>query len=212
MTPISNEVSYNDFIDSIRRMALLAEHYDKDLVQHRERVRRYCRILGHALGLGTDEADLLGYASLLHDIGKVMLPVEIAAKAGNLTPYEWDIMKRHTIVGSELLKGSPSPVIQAGEVIALTHHERWDGSGYPRGLKGNEIPMSGRICAIADVFDALITRKSYKSALPVEQAIEMIISSSGQLFDPMLVEMFSDRCDDILRARTSGTSRLSIER
>ncbi len=208
MTPVSNEVPYTDLIDTIRRMAMMAEHYDKELIQHRERVRRYCRILGHALGLGPDGAEMLGYASLLHDVGKVMLPVETATKAGSLTPYELELMQRHPAFGAELLKGSSSSIIQAAEVIALSHHERWDGSGYPRGLKGEEIPMGGRICAIADVFDALITRKPYKAALPVNEAVELILSSSGQLFDPMLVDLFSDHANDILRARVQGTARL----
>ena len=178
---------------------------------HRERVRGYCQLLARYLGLATDEANLLAHASLLHDVGKVIIPVEIAAKAGKLTPYEWDVTKRHTTFGAEILRGSTSPLFQAAEVIALTHHERWDGSGYPRGLQGEAIPMSGRICAIADVFDALTTKRNYKSEVSVDYAIDLMKDSGGTLFDPKLVQIFTDRYDELLRIRTFGTSRLRTE-
>jgi putative two-component system response regulator len=178
---------------------------------HRERVRGYCQIQARGIGLSMDEANLVAHASLLHDIGKVIIPVEIAAKAGKLTPYEWDVTKRHTTFGAEILQGSTSVLFQMGETIALTHHERWDGTGYPRGLKGDAIPMSGRICAVADVFDALTTKRNYKSEVSVEYALDLIKEASGTMFDPRLVEILIDHYDELFRIRTFGTSRLRVE-
>ncbi len=195
-------------IDTVRRMAFMAEYYDKDTIMHRERVRGYCQLLARGVGLSTDEAKLVAFASLLHDIGKVIIPVEIATKAGTLTPYEWDVTKRHTTFGAEILRGSTSVLFQMGEVIALTHHERWDGSGYPRGLKGEDIPMGGRISALADVFDALTTKRNYKGEVSIDDALDLIKDSSEMLFDPRLVEIFGDRYEELFRIRTFGTSRL----
>jgi putative two-component system response regulator len=198
-------------IDMARRMAFMAEHYDKNTVMHRERVRGYCQLLARGIGLSTEEANLVAHASLLHDVGKVIIPVEISAKAGKLSPYEWDVTKRHTTFGAEILQGSSSVLFQMGAVIALTHHERWDGSGYPRGLKAEAIPMGGRICAVADVFDALTTKRNYKDEVSVDYALELIKNSGNELFDPKLVEIFNDRYDELFRIRTFGTSRLRME-
>ncbi len=206
-----SDVLTPDQIDTVRRMAFMAEHYDKDTIMHRERVRGYCQLLARGIGLSVDEANLVAHASLLHDVGKVIIPMEIAAKAGTLTPYEWDVTKRHTTFGVEILRGSSSVLFQMGETIALNHHERWDGSGYPRGVKGEAIPMSGRICALADVFDALTTKRNYKSEVSVEYALELIKDAKETLFDPRLVEIFLDRYEELLRIRTFGTSRLRIE-
>jgi putative two-component system response regulator len=198
-------------IDTVRRMAFMAEHYDKETAIHRERVRGYCQLMARGIGLTTNEANLVAHASLLHDIGKVIIPVEIASKAGKLTPYEWDVTKRHTTFGAEILHGSTSILFQMGEVIALNHHERWDGSGYPHGLKGDAIPMSGRICALADVFDALTTKRTYKSEVSIDYALELIKDSSETLFDPKLVDILYNRYDDLIRICTFGTSRLRVE-
>jgi putative two-component system response regulator len=129
-------------------------------------------------------------AAPMHDVGKIGIPDHILLKPGSLDRQEWEIMKSHAAIGAELLAGSRSPVVQMGELIALTHHERWDGTGYPRGLKGEEIPFVSRITAVGDVFDALISERPYKSAWPLDEARAEIIRLSGQHFDPDLVTVF----------------------
>ena len=123
-------------------------------------------------------------------MGKVGIPDEILSKPGPLDDDEWETMKTHTTIGASILSGSASPLVQLSETIALTHHERWDGSGYPRGLSGEQIPLAGRICAICDVFDALLSARPYKHPWPYQQAIGEIASQAGAHFDPQLVEAF----------------------
>jgi putative two-component system response regulator len=203
----SNDVKDKELIDIIRRLAAVSEENGDDSLFHRERVRVFCTILGKSLTLSSTDTDLIAYASLLHDVGKARLPRELVMKTGSLDPYEWDVMKRHTTYGAEILRGSPSPLLQMGEVIALTHHERWDGSGYPQGLRGEEIPLSGRIVAIADVFDALTTKRSYKKEVSVDNAVQLVKEASGTLFEPKIVEAFLENCDEILRAQHTGLLR-----
>ena len=133
---------------------------------------------------------MLLHAAPMHDIGKIAIPDRILLKPGKLEPDEWEIMKSHAAVGAELLAGSRSPVVQLGEVIALTHHERWDGTGYPRGLRGEEIPLVARIIAVCDVFDALVSDRPYKTAWSVEDALEEIKSERGKHFEPRLADAF----------------------
>jgi molecular chaperone GrpE len=147
-------------LEAIRRMAHLAEYRKPNILSHLERMRGYSEVIASGLGLDPAEAQIIACASMLHDIGEVELPDSVSNRNGQLTPYEWELIKRHPVIGADLLRGSSSPVLQMGEVIALSHHERWDGSGYPRGLKEEEIPLGGRICALADVFDALIVEES----------------------------------------------------
>jgi putative two-component system response regulator len=136
-----------------------------------------------------DEAELLRHASAMHDLGKIAIPDSILRKPGKLTAEEWEIMKRHTTIGGDLLAGSRLPLVQMAEVIARTHHERWDGSGYPAGLVGEEIPLAGRICAVGDVFDALISDRPYKAAWSVEETLAEIDRQRGRHFDPRLVDL-----------------------
>jgi putative two-component system response regulator len=194
-----------ELLDALRRMAALSEYREGDVSRHLELVQRYCLILAQGLGLPAAEAEVISHASMLHDVGKVGLPDSILLKHGDLTPYEWDVMKRHTLLGAEILRGSPSLYFQTGEVIALTHHERWDGSGYPKGLRGDQIPLSGRICALADVFDALTTPRAYKQEMSVALAAELIRDSSGQLFDPQAVRVFVNEIDTIAKIRISNS-------
>ena len=188
-------------LDLVRRMALMAQFREPGVENHLERVRGYCYVIAHGLGLSTTEVELIAYASQLHDIGYVGVPDAVLAKSGQLTAYEWELVKRHPAIGAEMLSGSPSPLLQAGELIALSHHERWDGSGYPRALGGEKIPLGGRICAVADVFDALTTKRPYKDEIPVQEALQLIMDESGQLFDPRVVKAFCDGFDEILRVR-----------
>ncbi|MEN6571702.1 MAG: HD domain-containing phosphohydrolase [Anaerolineaceae bacterium] len=189
--------------ESLVRLAYIAEIKEWDNRLHLERIRGYCQILAQAAGLTGQEAFLLGLASQLHDIGKVEVPDELLKRTGNYNADEWQLLEKHTLNGAKILDHSSSAVLQTASAIALTHHERWDGSGYPRGLKGEEIPISGRICAIADVFDALTTHRSYKELISDESAFEMIQQSSGTLFDPALVAYFTAKFSEILAVKNS---------
>jgi putative two-component system response regulator len=177
-------------LEVILRLARAAELRDDDTGAHIERVGRVCEQLALQVGLSGEEAERLRLASALHDVGKIGVPDSILQKAGELTSEEWERMKAHTQTGGELLAGSRSPLIQMAEVIARTHHERWDGSGYPAGLRGEEIPLVGRICAICDVFDALCARRPYKDPWPFELVIREILAKRGSHFDPALVDAF----------------------
>jgi putative two-component system response regulator len=134
----------------------------------------------------------------MHDVGKIGVPDNILLKTGKLDSHEWDVMKSHTELGGLILEGSKNPFIQLATTIAVTHHEKWDGTGYPKGLKGNDIPIEGRITAIADVFDALTTRRPYKEAFSVEKAFAIIRESSGSHFDPEVVDAFFSVQNEIL--------------
>lgn len=195
------EPTNKDFLDLILRFARLAEYREGDNTHHLSRIQRYCRILASSYGLSPKETEIIAIASHLHDLGKIRIPKGMVHKADNLNPDEWEIIKSHTTIGANLLKGSSSAIIQAAEIIALTHHERWDGSGYPQGLKEDEIPVSGRICAIADVFDALTTRRSYKDEITPEEASKLVQDYSGELFDPSMVKIFVEKFDEIKKIR-----------
>jgi putative two-component system response regulator len=161
----------------------------------------YCRILGRGAGLSQEEQDILFTASPLHDIGKVVIPDAILEKPGKLTRQEFDIVKKHTIVGYEILKGSNSPLLRVAAKIALTHHEKYDGSGYPEGLSGNDIPMAGRICALSDVFDALTSQRPYKKAWTVKDAVAEVRRNRGKHFDPVLVDVFDSVLPELLKTK-----------
>jgi len=150
----------------------------------------YAYHLAQAAGLNPMECKVIGTASLLHDVGKIGIPDRILQKPGKLTPEEWKIMMTHTTIGSELLSGSNSKFLKLGEEIALTHHEKWDGSGYPKGLKKEKIPLAGRICGLCDVLDALTSKRPYKKAWPLEDALREIKKGRGSHFDPRLVDCF----------------------
>lgn len=201
MTAYAPASTNQDLLDVIRRMAHVAEYRKPDILSHLDRIRGYCEVIASGLGFDPIETQVIAIASMLHDIGEVELAESVSIRNGQLTPYEWELVKRHPILGADLLRGSNSPVLQMGELIALTHHERWNGSGYPRGLKGEEIPAGGRICALADVFDALTTRRPYKTEVPVEKALLLVQETSGEFFEPQVVEVFGDHFGEILNIR-----------
>ncbi len=174
----------------IQRLMTAAEYRDDPGGNHVGRVSQYCELVALAYGLDEFQADLILWASPMHDIGKIAIPDRILLKPGPLTPEEREEMTRHCEIGAELLRDSDSEALQLAESIALTHHEKWDGSGYPRGLKGDEIPIEGRIMAVADVFDALTCKRPYKEAWAIDKAVEEIKSLSGTHFDPAVVEAF----------------------
>lgn len=172
------------------RLALAAEFRDDDTGQHTLRVGEMSARVAEALGLPAAEVARLWRAAPLHDIGKIGIPDAVLLKPGRLTPDEFDVMKRHTTIGGQILAGSHAPVLQLAEQVAQTHHENWDGSGYPAGLAGDAIPLVGRIVAVADVFDALTHERPYKPAWPHEKAIDEIDSLAGRKFDPAVVSAF----------------------
>lgn len=176
-------------IEILERLALTSELRDDETGEHTQRVGRVCALLAETLGLREDNVELIRRASPLHDIGKIATPDTILLKPGKLSSDEWKVMKRHTEVGARLLSNSIATTLQLAEAIALTHHERWDGSGYS-GLKGNDIPLCGRIVAVTDVFDALTHRRPYKEAWPIDRAIEEITAQRGKQFEPRVVDAF----------------------
>jgi response regulator RpfG family c-di-GMP phosphodiesterase len=185
-------------IETIVRLTRAAEFRDEVTGQHVVRVGHMCSILARTVGLPDDECDALLLAAPMHDIGKVATPDGILLKPGPLTTAEFEVMKRHTIAGFEILKDSESPMLQCASEIALTHHERFDGKGYPRGLKGTDIPLSGRLCSIVDVFDALTSRRPYKEPWDVDRALAMIRSETGSQFDPDVASAFFASLDQHL--------------
>jgi len=176
--------------DVIERLSRAVEYRDSETGTHTMRMSQYSYYLAEAVGLSAVECEVMATASSLHDVGKIGIPDSILQKPGKLTPDEWKIMKTHTTIGSELLSGSNSKFLILGQEIALSHHEKWDGSGYPKGLKGEKIPLSGRICGLCDVFDALTSKRPYKKAWPVEEALSEIKKGRGSHFDPNIVDCF----------------------
>jgi putative two-component system response regulator len=176
--------------EALERLAVAAEYRDYDTGDHTRRVGRATETISSKIGLLPDEAELMGRAAPLHDIGKIGIPDRILLKPAELNRQEYEFMKRHAGIGASILSGSDSRLLQLGEQIAATHHERWDGSGYPSGLRGEEIPLPGRVVAVADVFDALTHKRPYKSAWPVDMAVGEIVRLAGRAFDPDVVRSF----------------------
>lgn len=188
-------------LEIIRRLGRAAEYRDNETGLHIIRMSQYSQIIGMADGMTESEADMLLNASPMHDIGKIGIPDQILLKPGKLTPEEWEIMKTHSTIGAEILSGHESELMQVAREIALHHHEKWDGSGYPNGQTGDEIPLVGRIVAIADVFDALTTVRPYKKAWKVEDAVDYIAQNRATHFDPRLVDLFMKCLTEILAIR-----------
>ncbi|MEK7708359.1 MAG: HD domain-containing phosphohydrolase [Pseudomonadota bacterium] len=182
-------------------LAQVGEMRDNDTGKHVIRVGKYARILSEALELPADICYLIEKAAPLHDIGKIGIPDHILLKAGKLTDAEWEKMRKHAQMGADLLTNHESLMVQLAASIALSHHEHWDGNGYPKQLKAASIPIEGRITAISDVFDALTTPRPYKEAWSIEKAVEYIKSKAGVQFDPQLVDLFIENIDRIIAIR-----------
>ncbi len=176
--------------ETVRRLSMAVEFRDEDTGAHIERIGRFSTLLAEQIGMGGEFCELLSHAAPLHDVGKVAIPDSILLKPGPLTAQERLIVETHAEEGYRLLRGSSSSILELAAAIALSHHEKWDGSGYPRGISGEAIPMEGRIVAIADVFDALTSDRVYRKAFPLDQAVEMMREQRGLHFDPVLLDAF----------------------
>lgn len=185
----------------VRRLGRAAEYRDNETGNHILRMSKISALLAQRIGWCEEDCELMLHASPMHDIGKIGVPDHILLKPGKLTPEEWEIMKTHVDIGAEILADSDTDLLVLGRSIALSHHEKWDGTGYPNGLAGEAIPMEGRIAAMADVFDALTSVRPYKKAWPVEDAVAYVKDQSGRQFDPSLVPVFVDSLPEIMRIR-----------
>nr|WP_256489570.1 HD domain-containing phosphohydrolase [Pleionea sp. CnH1-48] len=167
--------------------------------KHIKRVAEYSRLLAHYTEFLSGEDEVLIYhAAPMHDIGKIAIPREILHKPSRLTDDEFEIMKQHTLKARDILKSSNRKFLKAASIIAMQHHEKWDGTGYPFGLKGDEIHIFGRIVALADVFDALVHKRCYKEKWPLDEAVEYIKNNTGTQFDPQLVDIFMEHLDEFV--------------
>ena len=185
--------------ETIQRLAIAAEYRDSSTAQHIQRMSQYCELLARRYGLSPDRCDLIRTASPMHDIGKIGTPDHVLLKPGKFTPEEFKVITQHTEIGYRILAGSDSELLKVAALIAWTHHERFDGTGYPRGLKGDTIPLEGRITAIADNFDALTTQRVYKPAYDFDHAKDLMLKERGKHFDPDLLDIFFDSMDEITR-------------
>jgi len=188
-------------LDTIKRLATAAAFKDDDTGIHIVRMSRFSAIIARAYGQNKKYCDLLEQASPMHDIGKIGIPDNVLKKPGKLTEAEWLLMRKHPEYGANILSGSNVPVLQMAEEIALAHHEKYDGSGYPSNLKGEKIPLSARIVALADFFDALTMDRCYRPAFTDEQALNMVKENNGTHFDPNVVKAFLSVTDDIIQER-----------
>lgn len=177
-------------IEVLERLAVAGEKRHDETGEHNRRVGDLSAEIATLLSFTPDQVETIRLAARLHDIGKIAIPDHILLKPGRLTPEEYAIMQQHTVIGAQILAHSESPFMQTAEHIALNHHERWDGRGYPNGLSGEAIPLVGRVVAVVDLFDALVHERLYKQAWPVEMAIEEIRRVSGTQFDPRVVDAF----------------------
>jgi putative two-component system response regulator len=193
--------THDAHIDTIFRLSVAAEYKDEDTASHLERMSRYSVVLSRNLGFAEDFVQQIQLASPMHDVGKIGIPDAILMKPGKLTNKEFAIMKKHPQIGAKILGNSGSPLLQMAESIALSHHEKYNGRGYPNGLKGEEIPIEGRIVALADVFDALTSKRCYKPAWPLEKALNLIKETRGEHFDPDIVDAFFENIDQILEIK-----------
>ncbi len=182
--------------ETVRRLSMAVEFRDEDTGAHIERIGRFSTLLAEQVGMEPELCERLSHAAPLHDVGKVAIPDSILLKPGSLTPDERAIVETHAEEGHRLLGGSSSSILDLAATIALSHHEKWDGSGYPRGVMGEVIPIEGRIVAIADVFDALTSDRVYRKAFPVEEAVQMMRAQRGLHFDPVLLDAFLEVLDN----------------
>lgn len=184
-------------MDTIHRLTLAGEYKDRDTADHVERIGRFSQVVARWMKLPETTVETIRHAAPMHDVGKLGVPDRILLKPGKLSEEEWQIMRSHTTIGAQILADSQSDVIQMGERIALAHHERWDGKGYPHGVAGAEIPLEARICAVVDVFDALTVDRPYRKAIPNDEVAVMMTEESGTHFDRDVFDVFVEARDEI---------------
>ena len=184
-------------IDTIHRLTLAGEFKDRDTADHVARIGGFSEVVARQMDVGKEIVEVICHAAPMHDVGKIGIPDSILLKPGKLDEEEIEVMRNHTIIGAQILSDSTSEVLQMGERIALTHHERWDGGGYPNGIAGEDIPIEARICAVVDVFDAVTVDRPYRKAVPHDEVIEMMKRNSGTHFDAGVLVAFLDSIDEI---------------
>jgi putative two-component system response regulator len=188
-------------LEIVQRLGLAAEFKDNETGLHVIRMSHYSRILGLAIGMTEAEAEDLLHAAPMHDVGKIGIPDNILRKPGPLDTEEWKVMQSHASIGGDIIGRHPHGMLAMAYDVAVTHHEKWDGSGYPNGLKGEEIPLVGRIVAVADVFDALTSARPYKEAWPVEKAVEHMLAQRDKHFEGRLVDIFIKQMPALLEVK-----------
>ncbi len=204
------ELQHSRF-EIIRRLGMAAEFRDNETGRHVLRIGFMAKILALAMGVEEREADIFLNASPMHDVGKIAIADSILLKPGLLSPEERKIMEEHAMLGAKLIGQHHDDLLAVAATAALTHHEKWDGSGYPQGLKGTDIPLIGRITAIADVFDALTSTRPYKEAWPIEKAVNLIKQESGKHFDPELIPVFMDNLDKIVEVINQNSDDEAVD-
>ncbi len=193
---------HQSYLDTVHRLVLASEYKDEDTGDHIVRMSRYSELLAEKRGLPVNEVQGILYAAPMHDIGKIGIPDSILMKPGKLTDAEFEIMKTHTTIGAKILADSKAEILQLAQRVAVTHHEKWNGEGYPQGLSEDKIPLVGRIVSLADVFDALTSKRPYKDPFPVEVAIDIIEKEQGEHFDPEIVQIFLENIDSIVEIKS----------
>jgi len=202
---------YETRLKIIRRLSRAAEFRDNETGMHIMRMSRYSVSLARAIGMSDKECEVILNASPLHDIGKIGIPDRILLKPGKLNQDEWEIMKSHTLIGERILDGDNCELLDTARTIAITHHEKWDGSGYPNGLTGDNIPVMGRIVAVADVFDALTSERPYKKAWSTDDAFELLRKEKRKHFDAQLVDCFLGIMPELLKIKTEYAEAREME-
>jgi putative two-component system response regulator len=195
--------------ETVKRLSSMAELRDLETGRHLERMSSYCALISERFGFHRERVELMRIASPMHDVGKIGIPDNILLKPSTLTPEEREVMQQHTAIGYRILSGSDAEVLTLAAMLAWTHHERFDGSGYPRGLVGEEIPLDGRIAAVADVFDALTSDRIYRPAFNVEEAVTMMREQRGAHFDPDVLDRFLDSMDKVEEIRIGYKNQLA---
>ncbi|BDA77193.1 two-component system response regulator [Leptospira kobayashii] len=193
----------------VQRLGMASEYKDNETGMHVIRMSHYSQVLALAFGYTTEAAEDILNAAPMHDVGKIGIPDNIIQKPGKLSPEEWEVMKKHPEIGAEIIGDHKSSILKLARTIALTHHEKFDGTGYPYGLKGEKIPIEGRIIAVADVFDALTTVRPYKKAWDIPDAIDFLRKESGTHFDPQLTELFIKAMPEILEIRNKWPEEMA---
>ncbi len=211
---VAQQELHEAYIDTINRLVMMSKYKDKDTGDHIIHMSRYSALIAEKIGMNNDDIKSIQYSAPLHDVGKIGVPDHILLKPGKLTNKEFDVMKHHTVIGAEILANSKARVLKYAYQIAMFHHEKWNGTGYPHGLSGDSIPLCARIISLADVFDALISYRPYKVPYPVEVAFKIIKKERGEHFDPDIVDVFFENISQILEIKeelSSGEEILPAE-